>query len=523
MLQDFQQMQVMSQDGYIPPEINYSEYDIVHDFKNVFGNINPDSLSYLYRELESTIQLEEINKHRKLIQQSTFDYVILPIQELGQPGQDVVSRLLSAELLAEKLADCTGRNVLSPEMVLRAFGWKKTIYDENVLFNLISQQNSKIVHLYLKKVMTMPLSTPNKEKYDLAVVISDHRGVITKQNIYRIDGVTPLITLEEKVRIISDDIIGQITGMPFVPARNPQKLAAATSRVSTKSIEFLAQLASPCDQSAYFQLLALLTPPSFQSDRAHLFIRSLLALEKAPENSPNVLLLKARALHYLHRRPQAMKLLADPHGPAMKALRAYLNGNYFATKKAVNQIDTPLLYALSHLELFGLSLEYGKKEPELDFTKVKGPWTWMIQRRCKAYDDWHNDRFIELWGTMKKIAPEMNDFEKQISDTLTLTDMNDEDPEIVIIEQLVGLLREAPLTGDVYSSQLTSSDINKFYQNLLVDNLESRLHKIINLQGRYAEGVEFAERRAAVLDGHPRFTYLYGEGLLNLAEMNHDN
>ncbi len=76
----------------------------------------------------------------------------------------------------------TGKNILPVETTMRAYGWGKLLLDEQVIFQLLNEQNTQVIHLYLKKVLTLPLWAPDKGEYDLAVVVSDTEGTIDRLN-----------------------------------------------------------------------------------------------------------------------------------------------------------------------------------------------------------------------------------------------------------------------------------------------------------------------------------------------------
>lgn len=508
MMKMAEEMKAMNQGTYKPRQmenIDYSTYGYVVDFKNVFGGWGNAGGGNAYDDFDSIWQNKERQRHREYLADKRFDYIVLPVEDFSK-RHDPTSKLLSAKYIADSLSRVSGELVMDPELFLKAYSERSEFFNNARFYEITPMQKYRIVHLFLKLRNNGYVNDEKESNYELAVVVSDNTGKIETFKIFALDKETDFSPLELKVRKIAGNIVEVITTKDVnVQMADQPPVETAGWRLEGAFSSLLARRSSTIDQAAYLQLLAMLTPQDFSMERAHLFERSLCLLDGTADSELTTLL-RARSMHYLHRRPLAMELLQRVERAELVALKEYLNGNYYALRDAVAQISSPLLYTLAFIELNQMARAYGKDLPKYDTTMADPAWSELVDRRAKEDTPWYMEEDDRLLASMVSLLPSVKPMLQEVYDSIDLSETD---------VQFVSLLTQRILNvaDAAYGGAVRMADIVQLYRNIICSNLIRQLNRTVYLQGRYELGVDFAEKGAALLQGLPAFSYLHAKGL----------
>ena len=122
------------------------------------------------------------------------------------------------------------------------------------------------------------------------------------------------------------------------------------------------------------------------------FERSLVVLARLDSNNPEIPLLKARALFYLHRRPAALQAISEPNNPSENGMVALLHGNLPELETQISHIQSPIKKLFAFIDLVDLR-HYYEKTPTIPdsayiFAKQLPEWSQVIFRRFNDLDPW---------------------------------------------------------------------------------------------------------------------------------------
>jgi tetratricopeptide (TPR) repeat protein len=147
-------------------------------------------------------------------------------------------------------------------------------------------------------------------------------------------------------------------------------------RAIPKTLEALlnAEPRDAVDRCRLFQFMGMLTPTRAEFHRDYMFIRSLTALADVSPRHPEYPVLKARAYHYLHRRPAALDALKEDHSDSANFLREIINGNLPPLEKAYARLEPSM-----DMDMLFATLEYA----------------WMMYRYTGQYPQQHIDRLLD--------------------------------------------------------------------------------------------------------------------------------
>lgn len=513
----------------LPPPVDYSQYLYLYDFKNKFANWPRDGNGAAYKDGGSIWQKNEQKRYRAYLAGKKIKYLVLPIEDFAK-NNDAISKLLSARYIARLLAQQKVGNVLDPEVFLKAYGERQAFFDDKQFSEFFPDQNYWVVHLFLNlknRGMVLNKQTGKyghgeriDQQYELAVVVSDKKGKIETFKILTLSREADLAPLEVKIAQIAPEIVSVITGKKVGETDTAHSALSPAAKWELKGDfpSLLKQHAAPLDQAAYLELLGMLTPKEFLQERAHLFERALCLLDRTA-NSERSVLLRARALYYLHRRPLAMQLLQGRNSAELFALRAYLNGNYHTLRDSLASISDPLLYTMTYIELHGLARAYEKDLPVYEVTKANAAWQELIDRRVREDDPWYLESDEPMMDSMVSILPLSKQIIQDVSTSLSLN--KDHSDGLLDMEiQLASALAENILVQPdaALDKNIGQGDMIELYRNIVCSNLVRKLNHTVYLQGSYKRGVNIAEKSAALLQGLPDFSYLYGLALYRQAQ-----
>jgi hypothetical protein len=489
----------------------------ISDFRQVFfrqdnhGNI--DSIAPKSKSWQRT----EVTRHKNSIANSSYDYIVLPVQE-SNPFNDRVGRLMSSRWIANEIERQTGKMVMSPELAQRLLDDHALRFEDQQVTNLAKRVGADVIHLYLE-------GTPPTETR-LAVVITRADGFIKRYSVRKLGVVTPKKPLEMLVAEATDGIVAELFN---VSKKHPAKKVYHVDKSWTlpDKIDQLPDIAdSPLIHSAYLQLVALLTPKVLDYERRRLFERSLLALRNVDPSSDYYNLLTARALVHLYRRPAAISYLSSASLPAELALREYLNGNYPELRKLIPKIESPLLKASAYIDLDELHYAYNKSPDDLILFENKSPaWQALIISSEKDSDPWYAPDNLEFFYKIKGLFPDYDHLfeevlkEKAFSGDLELYTENADLFETIF--QRANVSHDTTACCLSYKENIEGTDIWMLYRNIAIANLFRKLDLMINVQALIESAQDLSERLEARFEGYPAFMRLYAQVLVKAASQKH--
>ncbi|MCK5615170.1 hypothetical protein KAR91_75605, partial [Candidatus Pacearchaeota archaeon] len=308
--------------------------------------------------------------NEKLLLNNFYDIMVVPFQVQGY-GIDKAGRSLMTQFLIDRIEASSKLKVVDSTLLERALGERKRTYNMEKIYELANDLNvKKIIIGYVGHDLDM------KMRLTLLVKEASKEELFTEK--------TKTTTLDRKNLPFSDEHLPYAVFNNLIDSniiKLPIKLGKYPSAKQYKQIKKLplpnkimdmveGAKKSPLMTAYYLQFLGMLSPEK-SLNKEILFGRSLIALSKISEKSPEYKLLKSRALFYLSRRPAALKALGTPKTTDEKAFFALLNGNLPDLKSWLNKIDSPFHKLMAQIELYDLEWSYSNKiADELDIESI---------------------------------------------------------------------------------------------------------------------------------------------------------
>jgi tetratricopeptide (TPR) repeat protein len=314
--------------------------------------------------------------------------VLPPSNPEDKVGLDLSARIAFARALTDALAGEEAASIPDPGFGLRALGEPRTI-DETSVLRLLRPT-------HIESLVTGSLALEPG-----LIALELHRtNVQTMQRG----------SYEAKVRISVADRPEQSLGsvaseamhaLGFKTPRREKGVIKASPALTLPSSP-LAAISDPSDPLTgiwLLQLFAVVHSPLFLADpraQERMFERSLWSLDAIGADSADRAVLEARALSYLGRREAALKSLEGaPSNRESAALRAYLNADLPALKKAVANIQRPVARLIGELELIPVREAAGQMTQESRRLEVQRiirnlpePWHALIALYALSFNPW---------------------------------------------------------------------------------------------------------------------------------------
>jgi len=376
------------------------------------------------------------------------DVLVVPVQVLGS-GLDRVERRLIDLRVAQYLAASTGRSVADPVLVSRALGEGQRAVQPSEVYSLAQSTKAKL--------LVWPQA--GHDEHGRMVL------AVRRQTRDDVGGWLESGTKQWSVVFSEEELPAEVIGrlLPEIAALvDPSAKPPATSTVAradsvalpSSPLAMLAEeTASPVVRANYLELLALLHPeePELAQERA--FVRALAALDELAPDSPDLHLLKARALFHLDRRPAALHALGTPQTSAERAMLAAINGNLPDLEREVAQVESPVHRLLAEIELADLRHHYGVLE-RAQFVRDVAPltgnspeWNLLLHRRYMEWDRWERESNITLKALLDRMFPVEGFTAESMTRGQAVLAHADSDPgrfELSVQEHLSRLLAEKP-------------------------------------------------------------------------------
>lgn len=478
-----------------------------------------------------------------LLKGNTYDVLVVPCQtQLG--GIDRAGRAIITYLMYRRLIGTTNLKIAPMPIVHRALGYRSRYYEDKDVYRLANSLGvQRIVWSYagaLPKAENIGGFYPDL-KFSLIVQegsIPFHKGSPSKIRHWEsfeldrrelpslvfesiLEDVLDFIGLSEEKSVLKKVGSMMDNALKFIDPskRKPvmQETASGTSQLEliASPTEMLhTELNDPALQSLYLQFLGILTPNSDTITREYFFVRSLEALSCLESTHPDYTLLKARAYHYLNRRPAVLQILEAPRTNAEKALQEMANGNLTEMSEFVPQITEPLMRLMADIELRDLRVLYfpseNDKYPE-ELLEVYPGWKFWLERRLRDSDPWHVSDNLSVKYMLDKEFPIAG---VSLEDTVQAAMATGEfESRRLEFELLVHEHIKIVLGSDtVMLSEAMGTPAPGFYDYLmLIDAIgESNPHGLVRyygwIQGKPEVAADLVKAMETVYKDHPEFT-----------------
>lgn len=487
--------------------IDYSNFNDV-ELQKIYGNQVPES-----KWFENKKKI-----YKSILLKGKYDILVTPIQTQGY-SIDRIGRDLMARYLINKIEDLSGFKVVDFTLAARALGENQRHLKDEEVFALANK-------LGVEKIITIAVGHNLDEK------LSVYLNVKIRNSDPEFSGKTEGEDFswtglefsdenqpEEAFKSVINQVIPKLNLIPRQVSRKGANIVAqqASKTLPTKLDDLLQfQASSPVKQAKQLQLFGILHP-EINTTQEYLFERSIVVMEghdTTPGEIKHIIL--ARALYYLNRRPEAIKILKHPKSPEGLALLAYLNGDLPELKRWIAEIEDETYKLFSTIESIDLSVKY-EQLPDfgnIDAIISKLEWQTLVARKLL-----HNNRsYTQVNIEIKKFLDQKFIIHGYTAESilegnnaLGVKENSSFNIDTSVTRHYYDYLRITPqITKEFSDRQLCKLD----YLDLLHEAGISNLTKQLNIDTYDGNGSEYALAKLEKLDdiygGHPVFTYLRG-------------
>lgn len=491
-----------------------SEDNIV-SLRTNFFRLNPEQAQWKSLPESSNDSLWMKGQQRRLhsvLKDVEFDTIVLPIQQ-ANISIDKTARIMAARFLADDISNSTNKNVMPVEYVYQLLGDNNSHFSDQDIRNLQQQYGVKeIVYLFLRKDIL-----DNKKMFLSASLTSEDK--VKDTHYIHIDKPNDEVSLSS---ILSQDIT-QLTESLYGLS---EKIELEKSELEgdftfPDSLESLVSKNSAIETALHLQLLGLtISEEQRLQERNRYFERSLLALRYVSNNVPELKVLKARALFYLFRRPEAIKILSSANSVEELALLSFMNGNFYELEKHYAELKQDLFQAISYIELKQLADSYQISNDEYSMADYGDSWSVLLDQASNDNDDWERYYNDEFFYSLKGLYPDFDTvYGETFSEKTMTSQLNNQynSGNLLFDSAISKLLKSKKLVTccSFKSFEITDMDLLQYYRNLGLVNILRDLDLKINLQVVNTPTSELFEESSSILDGDIKFLSYKVDSLSN--------
>jgi tetratricopeptide (TPR) repeat protein len=466
---------------------------------------------------ESVWMESEKSLYRGILKKGSYDVLVVPVQVQGY-AFDRANRSLMTRYLSGRIGEVSGLKLPDPTLVSRAFGQRARRFDNKEIYKIADELKVKyLMRAYAghdldeKMRLTLLVQTRGKDG-----VLNENSEVVKLRwkDVPFSDDDPPA----ESFKGMLDDIISKL---PVPKKRKPAVSFFGHEKPGVPAVVsavFKAKPASPVLSAYYLQFIGLLYPEDVEAEwddnteREHLFERSLVALAGVSEKSPDYALLKARAYFYLHSRPAALAALNAPKTPEEKAFRALLDGNLPEMERWTPLIGSSLQRLMSEMEMTGLKSDYGQKPEKKEVERMAKEfpsWKALVLRRLAGKDRWSREPNIRVKKMLDEEFPVPDFSAEDVARGLPMGEsLFAADAELSVYRHYRKVLEGQGQRLCCASGSTRPVEMD--YLDLLYSTGEANLWKqvrlLISVQGQYNEAKERLDSLEAVYRGNIKFT-----------------
>lgn len=498
---------------------NPTKATTLNEFRSrlLFIGIDETWATYPTLPKESNWYQKEKERYRDLSKGKKYDLIVLPVQE-SRPGADRVSRLTIAKFVADEIRRRSDISVMPVELAQRLLGERSYKFSDSDIELLETKYGlNSVVHLYLDS------RWGDSQKSSLGFALTK-KGKLTRKKVYSFASATDEYPLELRLW----DLIGNYV-TDFFPKLEPTArpiIVKSTERVEIPQSmdQMLEDTSNPILQALNLQLIGMLTSKHVEYERRRLFERSLVALRGVDSRSDHYRIILARALHYLYRRPAAVRALDGANKSEELAFLDYLNGNYYSLKERVRDTENPIFKLFAYLELHELKYAYGKNsEAEPALLLPRDNWQRVIENRTRDGDIWYTPRNV---GVMKDSAGLFSGFDTYFKGLLKQKAVSGElelygdESDLVLEKVWESILEDSKeeLCCKWGMASVDKYDLYHFFRNIGLANLVRNLHKKSQTQAIYPAALKTATIYERMYAGHISIASLKAAALFGMTK-----
>ena len=435
---------------------------------------------------------------------SSADFLVPPFQVDGSPF-DVVERNLLARSVATGLAQTYGATVADTTLVEQALGTGARTFKIEDVTRLATETHAKVIVLgfighdegqtFHVRIETLSIEGGTGAKQP--------RVVATYEGLPFSDPEPPYFAFQK----LKDDVLAAVTG----GARPPVPRVAARHDVPAipGSIGDLDKNRPPFERAYLLELLAALHPRGiYDRPQERLLERALVALENTEETDASRAL-RARAWLYLHRRPVAVALLAEPKSPEEKALRAFADGDLETLTQTVARLSDPILNFISTLELQYLASLYERPADSDVVTQLEAAHPFLAPLSGQALSelddlDPHFQAFPKIALDSYFPLPQF-DYDQATERAMRQGKLPEQADILRLCFDHLSAVRDA-LPPTAASDEKLSVELLDLVEQSLVANVVDSARHLRTFVAVPAQALERITEVEPLLEGHPDFT-----------------
>ncbi len=454
----------------------------------------------------------------------TYDLLVVPIQTSGN-SLDATSRSLMTLSIAQRIANGTRLTVADPLLVSEALGSNRRVFSKEAVTALADKLKVKqvivgFVHTNATHTTTaggtFTLSSHMLQRDASGALNGKLLNQYTETDIPFSYTEPPYHAFLDKRDNLINTVLSPARPLPDQPKYLSDRTALDLSGPIKQS---LTNHSKNTLQSIHtLQLLGSLHAPGSSSrERSLLFERSLVLLEEFNPESSDYLLLRARAMAQLNRRPAAVKLLQaatdSQNTKELEWLGEYLDGNLLDSNY-IDAIDTAnSLNTISILENTRLTFEY-HREPDWNklstaLNTLHEEWRFLVSEAALDQYIWqdHTNGSLKLLLDISVHEPEfsMNAIEMRLSINSNL-DIESEFTRATL-KHADSLELQSKEDAGLYPQ---IPDLAGFVRNAAAENTIQRINRFQTTLGKPDLAIEVAENQLNYFKDHPDLAVTIG-------------
>ena len=475
-----------------------------------------------YPKPASAWRANERKLYGSLLAGRNYDVVVVPCQ-VQMYGFDQPTRSLMTIELSRAIGRALGKPMPDPYVVERALGdgvrrhkfWTPLNFGWDIGAKRMIE--CYVGHLRDGK-MTITLSDWRFDRKSPAAVAAGVRAQLGRsvtrsyEHLAFSDENPPL----EVYRAMLPKILKDLGYDPAAASPKRIESSFAANELPATPLGLVGAQPDPARDAYYLQLLGALTPRREERARERLFEKSLLAIERITQASPQYRALKARAYMHLGLRPAALRLLGAPATAEEKALRAALNGNLPELKILISRETQLVPRMLEMLEANEIAADYGvltQKDAAAAAASLKLPgkiWPVLVARAFIDWDGWSQQDNLVLKQLLDKELPIQGyTAEGIVRGAMAIGDLAKARTSIdlSVLEHVRRLLATNPAKWccAMPVDRPTARDYLNFIEATANDNLMRRAHLYTMIQGNPESALAYLSSIQSVYDGYPEF------------------
>jgi len=448
------------------------------------------------------------------------DVIVVPFETTAVGGTDQSTRSLMAATLASELANNTHLSVLDPYLAGRCLGDPMRRFETSDIVSFAQRMRARhvirgFIGADFQNHVTITVTL------DAAPFDPTQRIGTTFTYLTYTPTTTPLDLFRNHLREILDTFAISDRTPPTVETRDNTTKSATDPFALTAQFE-----GGPAEAALRYQVLGVLTPGSSERVHDRMFEHSLLAVEQLPSSAPEYRALKARALFNLHRRPEALAVLANASAtPETEELVAALNGNLPDVEAATAKLTgAQRLFGL--LDANHLRVEYGAWERErakataASFAQPDDAIAHLILMQFLERDFWRDTDNTSIVQALERSFPVAGPDSTDMTRAAAILGQPQQLPELAVDNHWQRFAKQnAPSFCCTPPSSFTPTPLD--YLEVLRAHGEANvirvLDRMIDAQGLPQRALDFADSIAPVYAGDDAFEVRRARALAALA------